>query len=162
MNEHNRLRLSRITARYDARRRTEETERTARDEESSFLAAFDAVGTAVMRPLMEEISAELRRAGHGGRAEIAGPEERSRIDWYVSIAGRSTLTNRIRFFAQRDAEKGWQVIAEIEITHAPMELARFGAPGEITRDVAEQLLVDAVEQLFAYAGSNAEDRDRIQ
>jgi hypothetical protein len=41
------------------------------------------------------------------------------------------------------------VIAELELKRSPFELTRFESAEEITRDVAEQLTVDAVEQMFA-------------
>src|SRR5262245_23051229 len=70
MKEHNRLRLERLTARY-ARRIAEG--RTP--DEADFLRSFAALRDDLLRPQMEEIAAELRRAGHDARILLdQGPD----------------------------------------------------------------------------------------
>ena len=122
----------------------------------TFSAAFKMVTATVLVPLMEEIKEQLMIADHRASVVLWPSDSEPRVvNYCIDLTGRKTLTNRIRFFAQFDEPRAvWQVIAELQITRTATELARFSPPSEITRDVAEQLLVDAVEEIFAYASAN--------
>ena len=146
MNEQNRLRLAgsrqgtRAATAHGAEARPTKRRRVPR--------RFRARRDEVLRPVMEEVGAQLRRQATAS-ACAGGAEASPAVDFRVLIAGRGDSKDTIRFFAHKDTVRGWQVIAEIELKRSPVELTRFEVAEEITRDVAEQLLVDAVEQMFA-------------
>lgn len=150
MNEQNRLRVHRIATRHASRTRDGWSE-TETESDAAFLAAFGRAREEVLTPLMEEVGAELRAAGYDFRVSSGGAAASPSVDFRILIPGRGAAKDTIRFFAHKDAVRGWQVIAEIEIERSPMELARFEASEPITSDVAEQLVVDATEQMFASA-----------
>ncbi len=60
--------------------------------------------------------------------------------------------NLIRFFFSNHGEKGPEIIAEVEMVRSPMELTRFQEIEALTTEVVEQLLLDAIEQIFASNG----------
>ncbi len=148
MNEQNRLRVQRIATRHASR--TSEGWSEA-DSDAAFLAEFGRARDEVLTPLMEDVGAELKAAGYDFRVSPGGAAASPSVDFRILIPGRGASKDTIRFFAHKDAVRGWQVIAEIEIERSAMELVRFEATEPITRDVAEQLVVDATEQLFASA-----------
>jgi hypothetical protein len=157
MDDQNRLRLDRIAARH-ARRTTpaqngtdlETQAETATD--APFLEAFARARDDVLRPVMAEVGLQLKSAGYGFRISPGGEEGSPSVDLHILIPERGDSKDTIRFFAQKDAERGWQVIAELELKRTPFELTRFESTLEITRDVAEQLIVQAIEQMFASTG----------
>jgi Pentapeptide repeats (8 copies) len=146
MNKLNRERLGRITARYASRAAQGWSET---ESDAAFLAGFVRARDEVLRPVMEEIGAQLRATGYDFSTTCGGADASPVVDFHVIIPGRGESKDTIQFFAHKDAVRGWQVVAEIELKRSPMELARFEATEEMTRDAIEQLLVDAVEQLFA-------------
>ena len=146
MHELSRLRLSRITTRHA--KLTAEGQRDA-ESDAAFLAGFARARDEVLRPVMEEVGAQLEAAGYGFRISLDSTEGSPAVDFHIVIPGRDDFKDTIRFFAHKDALRGWQVIAEIELKRSPFELTRFEANDQITRDRAEQLIVDAVEQMFA-------------
>jgi Pentapeptide repeats (8 copies) len=173
MNEQNRLRLDRITKRHAIRRAQGSSEA---DDAASFFAAFARMRDEVLRPAMEDVARQLAAAGHEAevanagdgapvstgpplsiRAPNPGPASRAPpgVALFVRIPDRGDSRDTIRFRAYDDPARGWQTIAEVELTGSPMELTRFDADEPVTRDIIEQLLVDAVEQLFASTPSRA-------
>lgn len=146
MNEQNRQRLERIAARRASRIAQGWSEA---ESDAAFLAGFERVRDDVLLPVMDEVGAQLSTTGYGFRIANGGTEASPAIDFHILIPGRGDSKDTIRFFAAKDAVRGWQVIAEIDLKRTPMELARFGAGEQITREVVEQLVVDAVEQMFA-------------
>jgi hypothetical protein len=146
MNEQNRERLSRMAKRHAARRAQK-----AGDAESAatFLAQFLRARDDVLRPVMEDIGTQLRAQGYDFTITDGGARTAPRIDFHIVLQGRGDAKDTIRFFAHEDDARGWQVIAELELERSPSELARFDAGDPVTRDVAEQLIVDATEQMFA-------------
>ncbi|MFS8065167.1 MAG: hypothetical protein ACMG6S_02225, partial [Byssovorax sp.] len=75
---------------------------------------------------------------------------RPSIELHLVITGaRRGSKNLIRFFASKDVERGPEIIAEVEMVRSPMELTRFQEIDALTPEVAEQLLLDAIEQVFA-------------
>jgi hypothetical protein len=148
MNEQNRQRLGRMTKRHTTRVAQGSGEA---ESDAAFLAEFGRIRDEVLQPVMHEVGAQLRADGYDFQVTSRGSETSPVIDFHIVIPGRSDSKDTIRFFARKDALRGWQIIAEIELKRSPMELARFDAGDPITRDVAEQLIVDATEQTFASA-----------
>ena len=148
MNEQNRERVHRMTRRHASR-----LAQGASDAESdvAFLGEFLRIRDEVLRPAMDELATQLREGGYESSVASGGSETSPAVEFHVVIPGRDDSKDTIRFFAHKDVQRGWQVIAEIELKRSPMELVRFDVGDPITRDVAEQLIVDATEQLFASA-----------
>ncbi len=148
MNEQNKERLGQLTKRL-ANRQAQGKGETEGD--AAFLAEFGRIRDEVLHPVMEEVGAQLRAAGYDSKVVSRDAGASPAIDFHIAIPGRGDSKDTIRFFARKDSLRGWQVIAEIELKRSPMELARFDVDDPITRDIAEQLLVDATEQMFASA-----------
>lgn len=149
MNEQTRIRLGIIAARFGKR------SDAPVDSAQAWLAEYEALRAGVLRTAMTEIGEVLAADGH--RCQVVldiDPEARS-IDLVVAPWGAPEKERRVRFFARRDPHRGWQVVAHIWLLQSPSELTRFERPGEVTAEVAEQILVDAIEQLFASAASRA-------
>ena len=156
MNEQNRMRLDRIAARHASRtvqRPSEPEPKHDNEDGAAFLTAFDRVRDEVLRPVMAEVGVQLRGAGYLFRIGTGGDARSPAIELYVMLPDRGDSKDTIRFFAHDDAERGWQVIAELELKRTPVELTRFESIDEIAHDVVEQLVVDAVEQMFASVGA---------
>jgi len=155
MNEQNRRRLGRIAARHASRAAQGPSEPEAKQEDAAgaaFLAAFDRVRDDVLRPVMAEVGVQLRGAGYLFRITAGGEEGSPAVDFHVILPDRGDSKDTVRFFAHKDSERGWQVIGELELKRSPIELTRFEAMDQITHDVVEQLVVDAVEQMLASTG----------
>ena len=157
MNDQNRLRLGRIAARHASRPAPKPTAPEPPPEEEDeraavFLAAFARVRDGVLRPTMAEVGLQLKAAGYPFRIDPGGDERSPSIDFHVILADRRDSKDTIRFLARKDAAQGWQVIGELELKGSPVELTRFETTDEITHDVVQQLVVDAVEQMFASTG----------
>jgi len=145
MKEQTQIRLQIIAARFGRRGRPRD------DSEQSWLDAYEVARAGVLTTAMTEIGDVLARDGHHYEVRLdAKPEVRS-IDFAVTPAGDSEAERLIRFFARNDERRGWQVVAEIRLRpdQSFSELTRFEQPSEITAEVAEDLLVDAIEQVFA-------------
>jgi hypothetical protein len=153
MKEQTKVRLDIITSRH-ARRISDvggESE-VAAAQAIAFARDYERAIAAVVRPAMEEIGAELARSGHGYRVEEGQTEGRRTLAFYVLITGaRRDAANVIRFFLASYAGRS-EVIAEVEFARNPMELTRYREIEGITAAVIEQLLVDAVEHIFACNG----------
>lgn len=155
MNDQNRLRLERIAARQASRAAPAPSAPELKSDDTAdaaFLAAFERAQNGVLRPVMAEVGLQLRRAGYLFQISSGGEASTPSIDLHLVIPGRGDSKDIIRFFAAKDPERGWQVIAELELKRSPFELTRFEATEELDHDVVEQLLVDAVEQMFASTG----------
>ncbi len=149
MNEHTKIRLGIIAARFG--KRSDAPVGSAQ----AWLAEYEALRTGVLRTAMSEIGSVLEGDGH--RCEVVldvDPAART-IDLVVTPWGDVEKERRIRFFARTDPHRGFQVVAHIWLFQSPSELTRFERPSEVTAEVAEQLLVDAIEQIFASAASRA-------
>lgn len=149
MDEVSRLRIRRMTERWD-RRRAElgaaaaslEAERAA-----AFVREVIRVRDEVLRPVLDAVADELRRAGHDLRVEPC--DDPPRLDVHVLVRGRSGSKDRIQLEVRDDRVRGRELIAELVLKRSPVELARFAWPGDLTTEVAERLFVDALEALFA-------------
>lgn len=151
MKEQTKVRLDIITARH-ARRLSEagDEAQVAAARALAFARDYERALTEVVSPAMEQVGAELARAGHGYRIELGAPGGRRTVELHVLITGaRRESTSVIRMFLAAAPERRPEVIAEVEVMSHPMELTRYREIGLMTPDVIEQLLVDAVEHLFA-------------
>jgi hypothetical protein len=145
-----RQRLSTIAAQHASRAAPkpslEEDERGP-----AFLSAFARARDKVLRPALAEVGLQLKEAGYLFRIDPGGDARSPSVDFRVILADRGGSKDTIRFVARKDAVQGWQVVCELELTGTPVELARFETAEEITHDVAEQLVLDGVEQMLAPA-----------
>lgn len=149
MNEQTRIRLGIIAARFGKR------SDAPVDSAQVWLAEYEALRAGVLRTAMSEIAEVLAGDGHRCEVVLDGDPEARSIDLVVAPWGAAEKERRIRFFARDDPRRGWQVVGHIWLLQSPSELTRFGHPSEVTTEVAEQILVDAIEQLFASAASSA-------
>ncbi len=154
MKEQTRIRMEMITARY-ARRLTKAGNAgelvAARHEK--FLRGFERVRADVLRPAMQAIGGELEKAGHGYRVDLGDADDRLSIDLHLILTGAPSRADKvIRLFSLKASASRSEVVAEVEMEGNPMELTRFLQIEEITPDVVDQMLVDAVEQVFACNG----------
>lgn len=148
MNEQTRIRLGIITDRYDRRFRGADAAGT------EWLVQFASLCDHVLRSAMTEIGSELSRAGHACHLEPSTERETPGLDWTIEPRGAPGARRMIRIFARMDERKGWEILAEVWLSGTPCELTRFAHPNEVTEEVAEHLLVDAVEQVLAAAASS--------
>lgn len=146
MNEQNKHRLARITERYAARKGSpQHPDRAAFDE------AFRRAQTAVIEPVFEEVAAELRASGHAPEVLIDAEREAPSVTLRLGIQGvphADPENDRIAFMviARRPA---LEILAYLVVRPPPMDLLRFASADELTQDKVEQLVVDAVEHIFA-------------
>ncbi len=149
MNEQTRIRLGIIASRFGKLRET------ANDSPHAWLAAYEALRTGVLRTAMTEIGEALSREGHPCGVVVDVEPAFYSIDLVVVPWGAIEKERRVRFFARRDPQRGEQVVAHVWLQSTPAEMTRFEHPSEVTPEVAEQVLVDAIEQIFASAASQA-------
>ena len=154
MNEQTKIRLSIITSRHAKRLAEAGIDAAAlASRELAFRQGFERARAEVLRPAMIEIGGQLERAGHGYRVAEEAEGARPFLELHLVIIGaRRGSKNLIRFFFSKDGERGPEIIAEVEMVRSPMELTRFQEIEALTPEVAEQLLLDAIEQIFASNG----------
>lgn len=121
----------------------------------AFREAFRRVRDAVVIPAMREVGEELVKVASVRYAiEIddeapALQKESPSVTLRLFLSPRAPDGHRITFAViDRDPVKGPEILAFLEASPPPMDLARF-QPTEITQEVVEQLLVDSVEQIYA-------------
>jgi len=145
MKDQNKNRLATITGRYASRQR----DKAALDRRA-FDAAFVEVREKVIRPVFEDIAAELRTSGHKAVVVDDVAKESPSIELALGIGGAAPTTDgdRVSFvvIARRAAP---EVLAYLVVRPPALDLVRFAAPSEITAEQVEQILVDAVEHIFA-------------
>ncbi len=153
MNEQTRIRLGIIEARYGKRagRAASETELAA-ERALRFDEEFRRAREAVVAPILGEIGAALSASGHGHRVAVDEAATQPSVELYLSPRGvPSGERSVIRLFARAGSE----IIAEVELGRTVIELTRFHEASAMSAEVVEQMIVDAVEQLFAYRSSSA-------
>lgn len=149
MNERTKVRLDIIASRFGRRRDP------SPDATQAWLDAYEALRRGVLRTAMSEIGEALSRDGHPAEVVLDVEPELRSIDLVIVPWGDGLEARRVRFFARQDAPRGPQIVAHVWLSQSPAEMMRFEHPREVTADVAEQILVDAIEQLFASAASRA-------
>jgi hypothetical protein len=143
MQEHNRLRLERLTSRYNERTRIERA-----PDEADFLRAFDDARAQILRPQMEEIAAELRKAGHDSRVVLdEGPNVPS-IELALGLSRGKGSRNVVGFSVIRWTGHPLQILAYLEVNPPAFDLERYARAADILPERVEQLLVDAVEHVL--------------
>lgn len=150
MKEHNRHRLALIDARFG---RTNEE----RADGEAFDDAFLRVANDVIRPVMNDVIAELEKLGHSPRIETGRlPHEGNSIfpaiALYIGMRGRGEHSGYVAFGVAREGTTT-DVLAWLVVPPRPFDLLRYAHPNEIVADHVEQLLIDATEHLFAHANS---------
>ncbi|MDI1445073.1 hypothetical protein [Polyangium sp. 6x1] len=145
MKEQNKNRLATITGRYASRQR----EKAALDRKA-FDAAFVEVREKVLRPVLEDIAAELRGAGHAAVVVDDGAKETPSIELVLGIGGKKPTDegDRIAFVVimrRPDPE----VLAYLVVRPPALDIVRFASPSDISAEQVEQILIDAVEHIFA-------------
>ncbi|MCC6555912.1 MAG: hypothetical protein IT372_23375 [Polyangiaceae bacterium] len=143
MKEQNRLRIERLTARYEARRRA-----TIAADEAEFLARFDDLCARVLRPLMEEFAEELRKAGHDPRVALGGPPGSPHIELALGLRDGKGRRNVVGFSVIRWSGYPLQILAYLEVNDPPFDLQRFACAADVTADCVEQILADAIEHVI--------------
>jgi hypothetical protein len=152
--EQTKIRLDTITRRY-ARRMNEagRGEDLATARHAAFQRGFERARKDVLRPAMCAIGVELTRSGHSYTVEDIDTDAQLSIDFRISLSGSpAAATGIIRLFSPASSTARPEVIAELELNRNPMELTRYFDISDFTTDVVEQMLVDAIEQLFACNG----------
>ena len=154
MKEQTQIRLATITARHAKRLAESGIDASAASaRERAFFNEFDRLRAEILRPAMVEIGAQLEAAGHGYRIEERVESGRPLIELHLLILGAHRGSkNLIRLFAWKDSEGRPEIVAEVEMVRSPMELTRYQEIEALTREVAEQMLVEAIEQVFASNG----------
>lgn len=154
MKEQTQIRLATITARHAKRLAESGVDASAAAaRERAFFNEFDRLRVEILRPAMVEIGAQLEGAGHGYRIDERVESGRPLIELHLLILGAHRGSkNLIRLFAWRDSEGRQEIVAEVEMVRSPMELTRYQEIEALTREVAEQMLVEAIEQVFASNG----------
>lgn len=144
MHDHNRLRLERLAARYDARRAA-----SAETDEATFDRAFAEHAERVIRPVLEECAAPLRAAGHDARVVVDEGHQKPSIELALGLRGAGPeKQNRVGFCVLR--WEGWpvQVLAYLIVEAPPFDLERFARPEELSAERLEQMVVDAIEHVM--------------
>ncbi|MRG94291.1 hypothetical protein [Polyangium spumosum] len=145
MKEQNKNRLSTITGRYAARQR----EKAAPDR-CAFDAAFVEARERVLRPVFEDFAAELRAAGHEAIVVDDGAKETPSIELVLGIGGAKPKAEGDRVaFVVITRRPTPEVLAYLVVRPPPLDLLRYASPSAITAGEVEQVLIDAIEHIFA-------------
>ena len=144
MKDHNRFRLERLTQRYAQRSGAAQA-----PDEAEFLREFAEVQARVLRPAMEEIGAELCRAGHAAHVVLDEGPEKPSIELALGLRGARASRNRVGFSVIRWEGYPLQILAYLEVNPPKFDLERFEKAAELGEDRVEQMLVDAVEHILS-------------
>lgn len=142
MHEQNKNRLALITERFASR-----SAARAHADRRAFDEAFVTAREALIRPVFEEVAEELRRAGHAPIVVMDEAEERPSIELRLGIRGRSGRNLVAYVVIQRRAEP--EVLAYLDVDTPVLDLIRYEHPSAIRAEMVEQLVVDAIEHIFA-------------
>ena len=156
MNDQTRIRLAIIEAKYGKQgSRTASKAELAAERASRFDEDFRRARAEVLAPILEEIGAALTEAGHAHRVEIDAGEHRPSVELHLILgdAARGS-TGVIRLFTRTGEPHPCEIIAEVQLRRTLVELTRFQEASALTREVVEHMVVDAVEQVFAYHSSS--------
>jgi hypothetical protein len=144
MKERSLARLANIQARFGTR--IAEGEASLRADREAFLARFRAVRQSVIAPVLHEVAEELSRSG--GRHEVVLSDDDPPTAKLRSFLTTARPEGHTIAFEPIDRGRGPEVLVWLEASPPVMDLARY-APESLTRDVVEQIVVDAVEQIYA-------------
>ncbi len=146
MKERSLIRLGAIAERFGSRILEAEAARNAAPE--SFFPAFEQAKQAVILPVFRETAQEIERLGHRAAVVVDDSNsERPSVTLRLFLTSLRPAGHRVAFLVI-DRGKGLQVLACLEATAIVTDIARY-TPAELTRDVVEQVTVDAVEHIFS-------------
>ena len=145
LKERSRQRLANIDARFGAIIREAESNRP--DDAEAFMRAFLAVRDSVILPVLRETIEALAEKGFRATVEIA--DEPASATLRVFLRSVRPEGHRIAFEVI-DRGLGPQVLALLEASQPVTDIARY-RPIDLTRDVVEQVVLDALEHIFAFA-----------
>jgi hypothetical protein len=145
MKERSLQRLSNIDARFGSLIRDAEASRAG--EVESFRRAFEQVRDTVIVPVLREMSEALEARGFRCRVEVAD-EPAPQVTLRVFLRSARPDGHRV-VFEVIDRGLGPQVLVFLEASPPVTDLARY-QPADLTRDVVEQVVVDALEHIFAF------------
>lgn len=135
-------RLNNIDARFGAVVR--EAERDVQNAER-FRAAWTHARAETIRPTLEEFAKDLEQRGF--RADVCTTEDREELRVYL----RAKVPEGHRLgFQVIDRGLGLEVLAYLEASPPVTDVRRY-QPEALTGDVVEQIVVDALEHIFAVA-----------
>lgn len=143
MNEQNRLRIERLTARYADRIKA----RAPTDEEV-FLRAFEDLTEKVIRPTLNDMATELRRAGHSPSIVATGDARTPGIELRLGLLHASATSNAVGFAVIRWVNYPLQILAYLEVNPPRFDLTRFASPEDVRPEQVEQIVVDAIEHVI--------------
>jgi len=143
MFEHNRLRLERLAARYEARLAA-----ASPADEAAFLRSFVDLRDRVLRPVLEDCAEPLRRAGNDPRILVDEGHHRPSIELALGLCRATATRNRVGFAVLRWEGYPLQILAYLEVSAPPFDLERFSRAEELTADRVEQMAVDAIEHII--------------
>ena len=138
-------RLANIDARFGNAIREAESRRAVPRE--SFEHSFRRAREAVLVPVFEEIARNLEQRGF--RARIDPTEDPLGATLTLFLRSARPEGHRVGFNVI-DRGLGLEVLAFLEATPPVTDVARY-QPSALTRDVVEQVVVDALEHIFACA-----------
>jgi len=144
MQEQNRLRLERLTARYASRLREGEAV-----DEAAFLEAFEEMCARVVGPVFEECAAELRRAGHAARVVRDEGSATPCIELVLGLRRAKCSSNVVGFAVARWPGYPLQILAYLVVNPPKFDLERFASADEVKADRVEQITVDAIEHVIS-------------
>ena len=117
-----------------------------------FDESFQAVRQNVIRPVFEDVAAELERSGFKAHVVDDGASEKPSIEIEIEIQipdkAQHAGADRIGF-AVIERRGLPEVLAYLVVRPPPLDLLRFASPTDITADQVEQITLDAVEHIFA-------------
>jgi len=147
MKDVNKLRIDRLTRRFDERRRPEPS---PADPAAAFEAEFERVRRDVLVPLLHEIGVELSKAGHDYAVTLDADRPAPSVAFRVVLNGaKPGNKNSIGFFVQHQGLDGKsEVIPYLELKNV-FDLGRFQDLSEMNADTLEQMLVDGLEHMMA-------------
>ena len=144
MKEHNRLRIARLTARYAERRK-----QPSSIEPAVFLTEFEARCHHVLQPVLEEVAAELRCAGHDPQIVRGSDPSRPSLELALGLQGAQAKRNVVGFTVIHRAGHPLEIQSYVEVTPPPFDLDRFTDPRQLTAEVAERIVLEGLEHVLS-------------
>lgn len=150
IDEHTRIRLAIIQKKYGNRLTQSAGGADQPDRRKRFNEDFRRILADVIVPTLEAIGDELASSGHAYQLLHDVGEQTPSVEFHLLLRGvPADANNLIRIFSSAEAEGDGEVIAEVNVRQTLTELTRFRVLSRITREVVEQMCVDAIEHIFA-------------
>jgi hypothetical protein len=144
MRELNRLKLEQLVSRYTGRR-----EHADGAEQELFVQRFEQLVTQTLRPVLEEVAAALRQAGHEPQIIHQPDPRRPKLELALGIRGAQARRNVVGFTViQRDGHP-LEVQSYVEVTPPQFDLDRFTDSCQLTAEVAERIVLEGLEHVLS-------------